>query len=170
MTATTPEASAETVAVIAVLSRPRIGRGKVLKMVNALAPAFLDVPTAAEREAALKRIAVELTGREIQLAEAERASPMAGREEPLRSVVSVSSGLPPSDRDDAAEPDAAGHILFLSGEGYRVIEREGRASRVDALVEVDGKEFVVTRVGRSPLPGDRRACAYLEPARSSRHA
>ena len=36
---------------------------------------------------------------------------------------------------------------------------------LDALVEVDGREFVVSRVGRSPLPGDRRACAYLEPAR-----
>ena len=125
---------------------------------------------AKEREATLKRIAAELTGREIQLAEAERASPIAGREGPLRAVVSVASGLPLPDRGDAAEPDATGHILFLAGESYRVIEREGQVSRVDALVEVDGKEFVVTRVGRSPLPGDRRACAYLEPARDSRHA
>ena len=123
-----------------------------------------------EREAALKRVAVELTSRELQLAEAERGSSIAGRGEPFRAIVNVSSGLPPPDRDDAAEPDAAGHILFLAGEGYRVVEREGRAARVDALVEVDGKEFVVTRVGRSPLPGDRRACAYLEPARDSRRA
>jgi len=124
-----------------------------------------------EREGALERVAAELASRELHLAEAEKkASQVPGREAPSPTIAKVSSGLPLADRDDAAEPDAAGHILFLAGEGYRVVEREGRAARVDALVEVDGKEFVVTRVGRSPLPGDRRACAYLEPARDSRHA
>jgi len=123
-----------------------------------------------EREGALERVAAELASRELRLAEAERASPIAGREAPSRALASVSSGLPLPDRDDAPERDAAGHILFLAGEGYRVVEREGRAALVDELVEVDGQEFVVTRVGRSPLPGDRRACAYLEPARDSRHA
>jgi hypothetical protein len=29
---------------------------------------------------------------------------------------------------------------------------------------VDGEQFRVTRIGSSPLPADRRRCAYLEAA------
>ena len=125
---------------------------------------------ATKREGALERIAAELASRERHLAEAERAGVTAGREEPFRAAANASSGRRLPHRDDAAEPDTARHILYLPADGYRMVERDGRAARVDALVEVDGQKFVVTRVGRSPLPGDRRACAYLEPARNSRHA
>jgi len=31
----------------------------------------------------------------------------------------------------------------------------------DAL-ELEGQEYVVARLGPSPLPGDRRRCVYLE--------
>ena len=119
-----------------------------------------------EREGELERVASELASRELDLTEAERGR----RDEPSRALADVSRSLPQSDRDDAAEADAAGHILFVADEGYRLVEREGRAAGVDARVEVDGREFVVTRVGRSPLAGDRRPCAYLEQARDSRHA
>lgn len=103
---------------------------------------------AAEREAALEAISAELTTRE------ERSSAEASAPTPLRLPGgSVAPGLEPT-----------GHILYVPGGGYRVVERSGRAPYVDERVEVDGLTFVVTRVGRSPLPGDRRECAYLEPA------
>lgn len=56
------------------------------------------------------------------------------------------------------------HILVVPGTGYRLVVRPGPAPAVDSSVDVDGKRFRVTRVGRSALPGDRRASAFLEPA------
>jgi hypothetical protein len=38
---------------------------------------------------------------------------------------------------------------------------------LDSAVDVDGVPLLVARVGHSPLPGDPRACAYLEPARGA---
>ena len=66
MTATTPQASAETVAVMAVLSRPRVGRRKVHDMVNTMVPAFLDAPTTPEREAA-EKVAREAAAQDIMV-------------------------------------------------------------------------------------------------------
>jgi len=108
--------------------------------------------TATDREQTLKQLAAELRSRELRLAEAETAHQVAVRDEPRGS-----------DQDERPEPDVAAHVLYLAGDGYRMIEREGMATPVDALVEVDGQQFRVTRVGRSPLPADRRTWAYLEP-------
>lgn len=56
-------------------------------------------------------------------------------------------------------------IAFVpNGSGYSIQELNGFAPVVGEPVPVidrDG-EFVVTRIGRSPLPLDRRRCAYLE--------
>ena len=106
---------------------------------------------AAEREAALERASAELRDRELRREEAEAASVTVPLQ--LSSVAAV-------------EPEASGHILFLQDEGYRILHRDGRAPTVGTLVEIDGREFAVVRVGRSTLPGDARACAYLEPARN----
>jgi chromosome segregation ATPase len=117
----------------------------------------------ADQETELARIAAELAERE-QLLQAERVNVTAGREELSRAVATVSSGLRLPGGEDARDLDAAGHILYVTGDGYRMLERGGPAPGLDALVEIEGREFTVTRVGRSPLPGDRRSCAYLEPA------
>jgi len=116
-----------------------------------------------DQEAELDRLAAELAERE-RLLEAESASVTAGREELSRAVATVSSGLRLVGPDDAPEGEVAGHVLYVTDAGYRMIERDGGAPGVDALVEIDERQFVVTRIGRSPLPGDRRTCAYLEPA------
>ena len=49
-------------------------------------------------------------------------------------------------------------------EGYRLVELDGAAPLVGTFVEVPGCEtpLVVGRLGASPLPFDRRPCAYLE--------
>ena len=58
-----------------------------------------------------------------------------------------------------------GHVVFVaSTTGYRLLERDGiPPARSDALVlDGDGAVAVVLRLGPSPLPGDRRRCAFVE--------
>jgi len=54
------------------------------------------------------------------------------------------------------------HVLFVwKTSGYELVEREGEAPAVGSVVELDGTTLQVTKLGLSPLPGDRRLCAYL---------
>jgi DNA repair exonuclease SbcCD ATPase subunit len=110
---------------------------------------------AEQREEAAEQREEAAERREEAAAEREAALDLAAAELEAR-------GSQPA----ASEPEpAAGHILVLVDNGWRIVEREGRVPALDNPVEVDGKAFVVSRVGLSVLPGDRRACAYLEPAR-----
>jgi len=123
-----------------------------------------------EREVAVRR--QELGAVELRRAAVERKEEaLAEREAALERAEAEQAdrGLGPAETGDEAEsePVAPGHILYLAGDGYRLLERDGPAPGLDRPVEVDGTAFVVARVGRSTLPGDRRPCAYLEPARSS---
>jgi hypothetical protein len=60
--------------------------------------------------------------------------------------------------------DAQQHLLFVSKpSGYEFAERDGQAPEVGTAVDEGETRFVVTRVAPSPLPGDSRACAYLQP-------
>jgi hypothetical protein len=60
--------------------------------------------------------------------------------------------------------DAQRHLLFVSKpSGYELAEQDGEAPTVGSAVEQGEKRFVVTRVAPSPLPGDERTCAYLQP-------
>ena len=57
---------------------------------------------------------------------------------------------------------ADGHLLFVwKPSGYELVEQEGDAPAVGSEVELDGKSLSVTKLAPSPLPGDKRACAYL---------
>lgn len=57
---------------------------------------------------------------------------------------------------------AEGHLLFVwKTSGYELVECEGEPPAVGSEVEQDGRVLYVTKVAPSPLPGDRRACAYL---------
>ena len=60
---------------------------------------------------------------------------------------------------------AAGYLLFVSkSSGYQLVVREGEPPAPGDKVEVGEAKFTVAKVGTSPLPGDPRPCAYLEPA------
>ena len=61
------------------------------------------------------------------------------------------------------EPTADGHLLFApTPRGYVLLEREGRPPAHGGEVGLDGgRDYVVARIGPSPLPGDDRPCAYL---------
>jgi hypothetical protein len=57
---------------------------------------------------------------------------------------------------------ADGHLLFVwKTSGYELREQDGEAPAVGAEVETDGKTLIVSKVGPSPLPHDKRPCAYL---------
>lgn len=58
--------------------------------------------------------------------------------------------------------ERSGHLLFVwKPSGYELRERDGDPPQVGSTVEEDGETFQVTRIGMSPLPHDRRLCAYL---------
>ena len=57
---------------------------------------------------------------------------------------------------------ADAHLLFVwRPSGYELREQPGDAPAVGSEVEHDGERLRVTKVAPSPLPGDKRACAYL---------
>ncbi len=54
------------------------------------------------------------------------------------------------------------HLLFVwKPSGYELVVQDGEAPSVGADVEVEGQQLRVTKLAPSPLPGDRRVCAYL---------
>jgi hypothetical protein len=61
---------------------------------------------------------------------------------------------------------ADGYLFFVSKpSGYELQEREGEPPDLGAEVEQDGGTMTVVKVAPSPLPGDSRRCAYLQPVR-----
>jgi hypothetical protein len=71
--------------------------------------------------------------------------------------------------DGSREPSfetEAGHVVFVAEpSSYRILLREGRVPEVGSeIVLSDSAEgrYRVSKVGASPLPGDRRRCAFLE--------
>ena len=66
---------------------------------------------------------------------------------------------------EAAEEATGGraHLLFVpSSSGYALIDFEGPDPPSGTLLDVDGVNYVVRRVGASPFPGDRLRCVYLD--------
>jgi hypothetical protein len=58
-----------------------------------------------------------------------------------------------------------GYLVFVwTPSGYRLEERQGEPPAAGSEVDEGEKRFRVTKVAQSPLPGDRRTCAYLLPA------
>ena len=54
------------------------------------------------------------------------------------------------------------HLLFVwKTSGYELVEQDGDAPSIGSQIEVEGRQLRVTKLGPSPLPGDRRVCAYL---------
>ena len=64
---------------------------------------------------------------------------------------------------NASEGAHPGHVLFVwTPAGYELLGRGGEPPQVGEEVGVSGGLRVVTKVGPSPLPGDRRRCAFLD--------
>jgi hypothetical protein len=53
------------------------------------------------------------------------------------------------------------HLLFVwTTKGYELHERDGDLPALGDEVEQNGARLVVTKIAPSPLPGDKRLCAY----------
>ena len=56
------------------------------------------------------------------------------------------------------------HLRFVwTANGYELRERDGEPPAVGEEVEEDERRLRVTKLAPSPLPGDSRRCAYLQP-------
>jgi hypothetical protein len=57
-----------------------------------------------------------------------------------------------------------GYLVFISKPtGYELRERQGDLPGVGQEIDEDETRLRVSKIGPSPLPGDRRRCAYLQP-------
>ena len=54
-------------------------------------------------------------------------------------------------------------LAFIPGVAYRLAELEPTTVTPGTTLQLDARDYVVARVGPSPLPGDDRRCAYLVP-------
>jgi hypothetical protein len=76
--------------------------------------------------------------------------------------VAAASVQPPVAVAVEQEPQPAGHLLFVPGDRYSLVEAEGRAPAIDSTVALEGHSYRVVRIAPSPLPADDRRCAFLE--------
>ena len=62
--------------------------------------------------------------------------------------------------------DATRYLLFITKpSGYELAERDGDPPEPGSTIDLDDVgRFQVVKVASSPLPGDNRPCAYLQPA------
>jgi hypothetical protein len=115
-------------------------------------------------ECARLRESLDERGRRLVVVERE----LAATRESMRRLSQPAADGRPSAHGDAAEthplPRVAAHVRFVSlPSGYRLTSSDERCAEPGDRIVVDGHEFLVTRVGRSPLPDDTRPCAFLEP-------
>ena len=56
------------------------------------------------------------------------------------------------------------YLVFLwRPSGYELVEREGDPPSVGDVIDDNGSRVTVLKVVASPLPGDSRRCAYVQP-------
>jgi chromosome segregation ATPase len=118
-----------------------------------------------EDEAELARRRGELGAVELKRAAFERRErALVTREAELRaresSLEERAAGAPRTP-EPAGETPPDRMLLFVPGRTYRLVEVEHVSVSAGAEMELEGERYIVTRIGRSPLPGDRRFCAYL---------
>jgi len=109
-----------------------------------------------EREAEIAR--AQETIRRIEQAAAAKAAEI----DRLERVLGVEPAPVP---EPEPEPEVRGdHLLFAwTPQGYALHDSLGDVPDVGSRVSVNGHEYEVAKLARSPLPGDERRCAYLEP-------
>ena len=57
------------------------------------------------------------------------------------------------------------HVVFVrTGARYALVPADGPPPEPGTRLELEQRDYVVLKVGRSPYPGDDRPCAFVEPA------
>jgi len=127
------------------------------------------------REEELAEYLRELTRRDTELAQAEEE--LGQRRQELGAVELKRAAVERRERAlDAREAELAERegavarlqpeseeveLAFVPGAAYVLVELDATSLSPGLELEVGDDVFVVTRIGRSPLPGDTRRCAYL---------
>jgi hypothetical protein len=95
------------------------------------------------------------------------------REHRLEQQQTEIERLQPEEHPEPEVALASSHLVFVQLDGgYELLERAGAAPELNSVLtlpELCEDELVVTRLGRSPLPADARACIFVqraEPLRS----
>jgi len=97
----------------------------------------------------LKRAAVERRERALEARATELEQLETELEERAASAPSLST-----------DPVVV-ELVFMPGERYRLVDVEPVELTRGYAFDVEGVEYAVARIARSPLPGDDRRCAYL---------
>lgn len=115
----------------------------------------------ADREQRLRREEEELSRRRRELGAVELKR--AALEQRERAIADREAALEQAERERAEREAERTRValLFVPGERYRLVACDPRPLVPGEAVIVEGRELVVARVGPSPLPRDRRRCAYL---------
>jgi hypothetical protein len=100
----------------------------------------------------LKRASVEQREQALE----SREAAVDAREARLDEV----AGAARAPQEQAFEPTGP-VLLFVPGPTYRLVEHEPASLSAGGTLEVEGEDYVVARIGPSPLPDDPRRCAYL---------
>jgi hypothetical protein len=147
---------------------------------RALAEAYAQIEEAAERLVASERARTDAEDTTAELEElrgrldAERAQ----REQAEDEAAALRTDLVASEvelrlaRDELEEarrePEpvlATEHVVFVrSGARYVLVAADGPPPQPGTRLELDERDYLVLKVGRSPFPGDDRPCAFAEPA------
>ncbi len=131
----------------------------------------------AQREASVQdreRLAVELADRQRELAASaselrtleealasDRVAIDEQREELRHAVEAVSRGL--GMRGTSVPVDTSpDYVALVPGGRYRLVERDDGPPSLGTQIVVEEEAFRIVRLGSSPLPNDRRRCAFLE--------
>ncbi len=113
--------------------------------------------TIAEAEHDLGRRRQELGAVELKRAALERREQaLVTREAELEEREAGAASVAP-----APQGDVTVELVFVPGIQYHLVELEPTPLSTGLLLEVGEEEFVVARIGPSPLPADPRRCAYL---------
>jgi predicted RNase H-like nuclease (RuvC/YqgF family) len=114
-----------------------------------------------EAEAELARRRQELGAVELKRAAVERRErALAEREEELDALREQLDERETQLTENETTAESV-ELVFLPGERYRIVEIEPAVLTAGYSFGVDDVEYIVARIGRSPLPHDGRQCAYL---------
>ena len=147
---------------------------------RSLAAAYAQIEEAAERLAASERARTEAeeTAAELgeirHLLEVERGH----REQVEDAAAALRAELEASDvalrlareelEEARREPEpvlATEHVVFVrTGARYALVAADGPPPEPGTRLELDERDYLVLKVGRSPFAGDDRPCAFAEPA------
>jgi hypothetical protein len=74
-----------------------------------------------------------------------------------------SDGYGFGEQHDQHEGHGQKHLLFIwKPSGYELQERDGEPPSLGSAIDLGDRTEHVIKIGPSPLPGDRRPCAYLQ--------